>query len=190
MDEGLRAAANADVPPSLLPRVSARLADEAVPRRMWTQPMIFAAASVALAFAIFLVVRPHHARPDNQAKPTPQIPVSETTVTNPGRQNSGPASQIVSSNVDNSRTPGHSTLLRSVASSQPEVLVPPDEREAFARFVVILQERREVAVSLMTPATPTKDESASLEPLQINGLEIKPLEERQIETPDGAEQKQ
>jgi len=80
--------------------------------------------------------------------------------------------------------------LRSVASSQPEVLVPPDEREAFARFVVILQERREVAVSLMTPATPTKDESASLEPLQINGLEIKPLEERQIETPDGAEQKQ
>ena len=190
MDEGLRATANAEVPALLLPRVRARLVEEAAPRRMWTQPMIFAAASVALAFAIFLYVRPYHSRPDNRAKQTPQIPVSETPATNVRRQNSGPATQIVSSNVNNSRTPGHSALLRPVASSQPEVLVPPDEREAFARFVVVLQERKEVAVALMTPATPMKDESAILEPLQINGLEIKPLEERQVETPDGAEQKQ
>jgi hypothetical protein len=77
-----------------------------------------------------------------------------------------------------------------VASSQPEVLVPPDEREAFARFVVVLGERREVALALVRPAEQTKDESASLEPLQINGLEIKPLEERQTEVSDGAEQKQ
>jgi len=80
--------------------------------------------------------------------------------------------------------------LRPVASSQPEVLVPPDEREAFARFVAVLGERREVAVALVTPAPQTKNEPTSLEPLQINGLEIKPLEERQTEVSDGAEQKQ
>jgi hypothetical protein len=189
MDEGLRAAANAEVPASLLPRVRVRLADEAVPRRMWTQLLIFAAASAGLVFAIFLFVRPHHTRPDNQAKQTPQIPVNETPATNARRQNSGPATQIVSSNVNNSRTPGHSTLLRTVGSSQPEVLVPPDEREVFARFVAVLRERREVALALVMPARQTRDESASLEPLQINGLEIKPLEEGQTEVSSGAGQK-
>src|ERR1700674_5663997 len=119
IDRGLHVTANAEVPASLLPRVRARLADVAVPRRMWTQPMIFAAASAALAFAIFLFVRPHHTRPDNQAKQTPPIPVSETPVTNARGQNSGSAPLVVSSNVNNSQTPGHATLLRPVASSQP-----------------------------------------------------------------------
>ena len=83
-----------------------------------------------------------------------------------------------------------STPLRPVASSQAEVLVPPDEREALARFVATLQERGDVAVALLTPAPQTKDEPASLEPLQIKELEIKTLEERQTEVLDGAGQKQ
>jgi len=176
MDEGLRAAANAEVPPSLLPRVRARLADEAAPRRMWTQPMIFAAASVALALAIFLYVRPYHSRPDNQAKRTPQIPVSEMPATNVRRQNSGPATQMVSSNVNNSRTPGHSTLLRPVASSQPEVLVPPDEREAFFSFVIAVQQHGDVAAALLAPSPKKQDALVTVEPLQIAHLEVKPLE--------------
>ncbi len=181
MDEGLRATANADVPASLLPRVRVRLADEAAPRRMWTQPMIFAAASVALALAIFLVVRPHHTRPDNQAKQTAQIPVSETPATNARGQNSGPATQIVSSNVNNSQTPGHSTFLRPVASSQPEVLVPPDEREAFSRFVITVQEHGDVAAALLAPSPKKQDALVTVEPLQIADLEVKPLEGRETE---------
>jgi hypothetical protein len=77
-----------------------------------------------------------------------------------------------------------------VASSQLEVLVPPDEREAFARFVAVLGERREVALALAKPAPQTKDEPAGLEPLQINGLEIKLLAGTESEQSDGAEQKQ
>ncbi len=190
IDTGLHVTANAEVPASLLPRVRARLDEEIAPQRRWIQPMIFAAASVALAFVIFLFARPHHASPDSQAKQTPQLPVSETPVTDDGHPNSGSGSQIVSFNRNNSHKRVHSTLLRPVASGQPEVLVPSDEREALARFILVLQERREVAVALVMPATPTKDESPSLEPLQINGLEIKPLEERQTEASDGAEQEQ
>ena len=190
IDAGLHVTANADVPASLLPRVRARLDETVVTQRRWFQPLIFAAASVALTFAIFLLTRPLHPRPDSQANQAPQIPVSQSPVTNAGDQNSGVSTQIVSSNVNNSQMLGHSTLLRPVASGQPEVLVPPDEREAFARFVVVLGERREVALALVTPAPQTKNEPASLEPLQINGLEIKPLEERQTEVSDGAEQKQ
>ncbi len=186
INTGLHVTANAEVPASLLPRVRARLNEEIAPQRRWIQPMIFAASSVALAFVIFLFARPHHASPDRQAKQTPQLPVSETPVTDDRHPSSGSGSQIVSFN----RTRVHSTLLRPVASSQPDVLVPPDEREAFSRFVAVLDERREVALALVTPAPLTKDESPSLEPLQINGLEIKPLQERQTEASDGAEREQ
>jgi hypothetical protein len=187
IDAGLHAAANAEMPASLLPRVRARLDEVAVPQRRWFHPFVFAAASIALAFAIFQFARTHQFGRDNQAKQTPQI---EAPATNTGLQNSGPGTRIVSSNRNNSKTRGHSTLFRLVASSQPEVLVPPDEREAFSRFVAVLGERREVALALVTPAPQTKDEPASLEPLQIKGLEIKTLEERQTETSDGAEKNQ
>jgi hypothetical protein len=173
-----------------LPRVRARLDDAVAKQRRWLQPVILAAASVALTFAIFLFARPHPSRPDNQAKQTPQILGSETLVKNARPQVSGPATQIVSSTANKSQTRVHSTLLRTVASSQLEVLVPPDEREAFARFVAVLGERREVALALAKPAPQMKDEPAGLEPLQINGLEIKLLAGTESEQSDGAEQKQ
>jgi hypothetical protein len=187
IDAGLHVTANAKVPASLLPRVRALLDAESTPQRPWFQPVVFAAASAALAFAIFLFARPHRSGPDPQAKQTPQVPVNESPTTN---QNSGPAPHIASSKVNNSQTRGHSTLLRPVTSSQPEVLVPADEREALARFVTTLQERGDVAVALVPPAPQTKDEPASLEPLQIKELEIKTLEERQTEVSDGARQRQ
>jgi len=190
IDAGLHVAANAEAPASLLPRVRARLDEAVAKQRRWLQPVILAAASVALTFAIFLFARPHPSRPDNQAKQTPQILGSETLVKNARPQVSGPATQIVSSTANKSQTRVHSTLLRPVASSQLEVLVPPDEREAFARFVAVLGERREVALALATPAPQTKDEPAGLEPLQINGLEIKLLAGTESEQSDGAEQKQ
>jgi hypothetical protein len=190
IDAGLHVAANAEAPASLLPRVRARLDDAVAKQRRWLQPVILAAASVALTFAIFLFARPHPSRPDNQAKQTPQILGSETLVKNARPQVSGPATQIVSSTANKSQTRVHSTLLRTVASSQLEVLVPPDEREAFARFVAVLGERREVALALAKPAPQMKDEPAGLEPLQINGLEIKLLAGTESEQSDGAEQKQ
>jgi negative regulator of sigma E activity len=181
IDAGLRTAANAEVPASLLPRVRARLADEPAPRRMWTQPLIFAAASAALALAIFLVVRPHHTRPDNQSKQIPQLPLSETPAANARRQNSGPAPQIVSSNVNNSGSSVRPTLLRPVASSQPEVLVSPDEREAYANFVFTVQQRHDVAEALLAPSSKKQDALVTVEPLQIAHLELKPLEGRETE---------
>jgi hypothetical protein len=77
-----------------------------------------------------------------------------------------------------------------VASSNPEVLVPPEEREAFARFVVALRGRGEVALALVTPAAQTRDEPLGIELLHINRIEVKPLEEQQTEASDGAQLKQ
>jgi len=188
IDAGLHVAANAEAPAALLPRVRASLDKSAATQHHWLQPLIFATASTALAFAIFLFARPHPSRPDNQAKQTPQIPAGKTPAENARPQISGPATQIVSSTVNSSQTRDHSTLLHA-ASRQPEVLVPPDEGEALSRFIVVLQERREVAIALVTPAPQAKDGPASLGLLQINELDIKPLAGTESEQSDGAEQK-
>ena len=186
IDVGLRATANAAVPASLMPRVRARLDETVAAQNRWLQPLIFAAASVALAFAIFLFARPHPSSPDNQAKQTPQISPSGTPATSARQQSSGAGTRIVSSNANNSQTRGHSTLLRRVASSQPEVLVPPDEHEALSRFVATLRERGDVAIALVTPSSDAKGGPASLKRLQIDPLEVKLLEGTESEESDGA----
>ena len=82
---------------------------------------------------------------------------------------------------DKPKTLGHSTLLRPVASSQPEVLVPPDEREAFSRFVLTVQQHGDVAAALLAPSPKKQDALVTVEPLQITPLEVKPLEGRETE---------
>jgi hypothetical protein len=190
IDAGLHVTANPEVPASLLPRVRARLDEAATPLTHWFQPWIFAAASVALAVTIFLIAPPHHTRPDSQAKQAPQIPVAVTPGISAPQQNSGASARIASSNVDRSQRGHHSTLLRPLASSQLEVLVPPDERDAFASFVAVLGERREVELALVTPGPQREDEPTSLAPLQINELEIRLLAGTESEQSDEAEQKQ
>jgi hypothetical protein len=74
--------------------------------------------------------------------------------------------------------------LHSAASSQPEVLVPPGEREAFARFVATVRERNEVAMALLTPPLKKNDELLSVDPLQITDVELKPLEGSETEVTD------
>ena len=83
--------------------------------------------------------------------------------------------------MNNSRTPRHSTFLRTVASSQPEVLVPPDEREAFFSFVSTVQQHSDVAAALLAPSPKKQDGLVSVEPLQIAHLEVKPLEARETD---------
>jgi anti-sigma factor RsiW len=185
IDSGMRVVANAEVPPSFVPRVRAALDEVEAPQRHWMSPVVFVAASVALALAIFLAIQPHHSRPDNQAKQSLQMPVSETSVTIARAENPGPGARIDSSNAKRSQTRGHSTLLRPVASSQPEVLVPPDEREAFTLFVATLHDRSEVA--LVAPFTEKGSETASLERLRIDQLEVKPLEETEVGASAGTE---
>jgi len=63
---------------------------------------------------------------------------------------------------------------------EPEVLVPPDEREAFAKFVAGSQQTQGLAQALLHQA-PAKEDSFPLELIQIAQLEIKPLESQDDE---------
>src|SRR5215472_7642799 len=68
IDSGLQVTANADVPPSLLPRVRSRLDEVAAPRFRWVQPFVLASAGIALAFVVFLLARPHRIEPNEVAQ--------------------------------------------------------------------------------------------------------------------------
>jgi hypothetical protein len=192
IDSGLRTTTNAEVPVSLLPRVRARLNEAVAPWLRWMQPLIFASASVVLAFLIFLTAWPYHAAPENVANQVPVVaptPMTPGTSVNPGRIPAA-ATEVASTSANPPHAVRNSTFFHPVASSNPEVLVPPEEREAFARFVVALRGRGEVALALVTPAAQTRDEPLGIELLRINRIEVKPLEEQQTEASDGAQLKQ
>ena len=178
IDASLRTAANSDVPPSLLARVRTGLNDVAVaPRLRWLQPLAFASASIAVVLLVFLIGRPHRATPDKVAKQGPVVvpaPIAPRTSSNP-RSIPAAGAQMTATDTKPFRAARSSTSFRSAASSYPEVLVPPDERQAFARLVARLNESGDVATALFARTPEKKDSLESLDFLQIADIQIKPL---------------
>jgi len=179
IDSGLHTAANAEVPPSLLPLVRAALDEVAVkhPPR-WLQSLVFASASVVLALMVFLVARSHHGAPENVVRQGPVFAptaITPGTNANPG-QISAAASETASIGANHPHAVRDSTLFHPVASSNPQVLVPADEREALARFVATLSQRSDVATAFLAQTPEKKVPLVSPDLLQIADIEIKPLE--------------
>jgi hypothetical protein len=68
--------------------------------------------------------------------------------------------------------------------------VPPDEREAFAKFINSQQKRTGMVIALVAPPRDDKDKLLSVKSLEIAELEVTPLESLTSEVPDGTEEKQ
>jgi len=187
IDASLHSTVNAEVPPSLLPRVRAGLEEAPVPRLRWMQPFIFASASLALAFFLFLIVRPQHTTPEERAGRIPGTPAPAVVATNGTPQkHSGPVNPFVPTGAKHPPAATNSTLLNPVASSKPEVLVPPDEREAMARFVAALSKHQDFAAAVLAQAQKKKDALLTVNPLQIADIDVKPLEGSETETTGSA----
>jgi len=186
IDSGLHAVANAEVPPSLVPCVRTQLDEAVSPRFRWVQSLVFASAGVALVFTAFLLTWPRHTTPENLAKQDSTPSLTATAKKESPEYVSPESAQTTAKRMSHPLSPRKSTNLRIVSSSNPEVLVPPDEREAFARLVAVLNEHSDVAASLLAKA-PQKDAVVTADPLQIPDIEIKPLEG--TETSDGGEKR-
>jgi len=138
----------------------------------------FASASVALIFVVSLITRPHHAGHENVAKQSPVVaptPLIPETSTNPV-EIPPVGTQTASTGTNPSYSVRSSTLVHAAASSNLEVLVPPDEREALASFVATLSQRSDLAAALFTQTTEKKDGLVGVDPLHIADIEVKPLE--------------
>ena len=191
IDTGLHAVANVEVPASLLPRVRARLYEVATPRLAWVPPFAFASTAVALALVVSLMARPHRTPREDLAKRGPvALPTSVAPATNINHEDaSSETTPVASIPAHQPHASRNSTDRRSAASGNPDVLVPPDEREGLARFVASLNEHGDLAFVLLARVPDKKDSSITVDRLQIDALEIKPLEGSERETPDSGGEK-
>jgi hypothetical protein len=190
IDTRVRATANAEVPHSFLPHVIAGLEDISAPQRRWTSFLIFAAASAAIVLTVFIATRPRHAINDTQATQILSEPPNEKPETSAQGEASKTPAIMAANGLHQTLQRRNSASPSFAPSTQLQVLVPPEEREAFARFISLQQRRTEVVIAVVAPAPDDKDMLLSVKSLEIAELEVTPLESLTSEVPDGKQEKQ
>ncbi|HEY1472414.1 MAG TPA: hypothetical protein VGF61_25480 [Candidatus Acidoferrum sp.] len=171
VDSHLRLIANEPVPPSLLPRVRLRLEHEAAPRHSipgWQ----FAAVAAALVLLVAAAIRmPHSDKPERPTKTTAKVASESPDVNRPVSpqiQKPAPKAAPVAVAIRKAAAPAH--------SSAPEVLILPEEQQAFRLFVRDIYEDRVSAKALVSAAPDTPDAPVDIALLTIDNVQIKPLE--------------
>jgi hypothetical protein len=190
IDTGLRASANTDVPPTFLPRVRASLESASASQSRWTPFLIFAAASAAIVLTVFIAARPRHELKETQARQIFSVPPRENPEISARSEASETPATAASSHSYRAAPRRNSTPPNSASSTQLEVLVPPEEREAFARFISSQQERTKVVIAVVATGSDERNALLSVKPLEIAELEVLPLASPESEVPDGTEEKQ
>ncbi len=174
MDASLHGMVNQAMPPSLLPGVRARLSQEQVAGRgsitHWSFALV--AAAVLLAVAVGYV---RH-RSENHPNFTDSGKVASGSV-----GNSGPTEQTLQKPMITLPSRARRRAISAASpptTSEPtrEVIVLAEERQAFARFVAELPKERQVALALTQPAPAPQDVPVETALLQIESLELRPLE--------------
>lgn len=175
MDESLRAAANAEVPASLLPRVRARLADERVPIRSWRAPSLVFVAAAAMVVALLIARTAWRTHIEQfSSNSASNSTTSSTILQQPQVQNSSAAPLVNEISVAHSQVaatriparPGFS----AARDSMPEVLVPPDQEVLLVNYAEQWRERK------LLPLVAANFEATNLSPLQIAPIQISQLD--------------
>ena len=199
IDGELARVANANATPSFLPRVRAameqeRAASVASHSRFVFWPVAAAIAAVAVLFVVFQRVpsQPQTATrvtasasaADSAMSPATSSATNSAAISRTGEIASEPKvvpRETIDHRVRKPRS--FSTLAktesRHESSQMPEVLVPPDERIALAKFVAALPRRREMAVALTKPSPSAPSADVVSVPLQIAELKLEPLSPEQ-----------
>jgi hypothetical protein len=168
IDANLHRQMNAPVPAATLHRLGAHLAQQPQPKRTPRFVQVFAGTLATLAVAAtILLLLPH--------KPSKTIDVANRTAPptpNFVADQSGPdtASPSEAAKIE----PMYKPHVRSVArSTEPEVLVPPDERIALEHFVADLHGRGEVALALTKQVPEQREQHVA--PVETPDIQITSL---------------
>jgi hypothetical protein len=161
--------------------VQARIGEQAPSKSQWTPLSALAGAALALTFVAML--HPWMASPSRPVEArklkTESMKVSNVAPHGLASEESGPKTHNSDARV---RRP-QSRALRpegvQIASSEPEVLVPPDEGKAFHQFVARLQGQEQVAQAVASPVMSSvpdeKNELPEITPVEIARLQLEPL---------------
>jgi hypothetical protein len=181
IDAGLHATSNAEVPPSLLPRVRARLDESPAPARFWSANwLVLASAAVLLlaSFTAYSLWRTRFSNPSPSSAQTISPPPSVTpskdfpapALASPDKQSlsSSPNTLVVRAPMRHPRP--------TLATSTPEVIVPHDEELLLTNYAQQWRQRKQLLL-VAEAATETDFPLLQVLPIQINELDVKPLVE-------------
>jgi hypothetical protein len=175
IDAAVQRRTNTEVPGSLLPGLRERLAQESVHKPVLIPAWILVTASALIVVAASWIFGTPWPRGS-----LPRVTEVETAGNQPRESLAGYAATFpIAAPASQAHAKRHAVNARTtpqLVAREPEVLVPPDEREAFASFLAGLQQRKEVAQALLNPVPEPKDASFPLDLIQIARLEIKALE--------------
>jgi anti-sigma factor RsiW len=170
LEEGLTAIANEEVPASLLPRVRARLDEEPSQRYSWMPAWGMAAiAAVILGVSLGFVLR----QPKHPAVLLENVPMAARGAENPVPGAQSPRTVVTPSLNQVHEHRRTSAAVAKSSEAVPEVIVLPEERAAFAKFV---GQQQEVTLALAHAAPANDDLPVEIASLEIEGLEMKPLD--------------
>lgn len=178
IDSGLHAAANAEVPPSLLPRVRAGRDEVTLAQSHWTSSWfaLTSAAVAAAALLLFVTIRHDNPRTPPANLTANRTPPSQILPSVQGILSSAPSrneNSVPRSAVSIARNPGQSEELAS-RKLTPEVLVPRDQEVLLASYAHRWDSRKHAPL-----VTAKADQAAvsllEVAPIQITELDVKPL---------------
>jgi hypothetical protein len=174
MDAGLRAAANEKVPPSLIPAVRSRLEQQPVPGTAWLPSWSFALVATLVLLVMGIGYVRH--RPESQPRFSEGASVTSRSVANAETPALPSQKAMTVRPHRKSKLTSSTNLSPAAPEAAPEVIVLAEERQAFARFVSELPEEKDVALALTRLAPVVQDDLVEIALLQIDSLEVKPME--------------
>ena len=172
MDSGLSVLVNSPVPPSLLPGVRARTEKGKSSSSFRLLAWQLGAMAGAVLLAVFLVLRWPRVQSRNPELQIAHAVTSEQpNATLVGHQARQPADKPVSIRSKQVRSK------RTGSATQPslQVIVLPEEREAFRKFVAQAVEDPDVSIALTRSAPYDGESAVEIAFLKINPLELEPL---------------
>jgi hypothetical protein len=185
MDEGLRAAANAEVPASLLPRVRARLADEPAPIRSLRFPSFVLAGAVAVVVALLIARTARRSNIEQTPFNTTSNSTTSSTVTQlPQSQDLSAASSVTGNSIAHPQVTATRVPTRpsfsAARQSAPEVLVPPDQEVLLVSYAEQWREGKRLAL-VATNFDATNLSPLEIAPIQIPQLDVKLMAEEKAQ---------
>jgi hypothetical protein len=173
VDGELGKMANAEVPPSFLPKVKANLATVAVsvPKTIPNWTFVYATAALVLAVGLFGLPRGPH----KQTRTESGTVSSQASIGRDG---------IALNSVADRKTPDSARFSKvraqqkvSVAANEPEVLVQPEEEELLKRFYESGRNPARNARTIIADEHELPPKALAIERIEVRDIEIENLDE-------------
>jgi hypothetical protein len=173
---GVRQTTNAPLPASLLQRFGAHLEQQTRPRQSQRARWMYAGAALATAVVLILSVLTSLRSRNTKQQSLRTVKISPQHAVEAERANSAVPLKAATRPM---RQPGKRSQT-AAPNPEPEVLVPPEERIAFERFLADLNGREDLAAAIVKPIHGQREQrviSLDTPDIETAALTVEPIQD-------------